>query len=146
MARYHGTTAATWLADKRKAIDEAEKVYLEVLAIQPMAPPRWVVAATARVAEMRGGISDELRSLPAPRGWKSKGPSPWGRRWEEVWADWKALREQAGAPSLAHAKEAYRRCASESVKYQWVTRGRSRATRGCHSATRQSIRASTSSC
>jgi hypothetical protein len=123
VARYFRTEVVGWIAEKRKAIEETEKAYLEVASLKPLPSPRWMVASSARVAELRGRLATELSSAPAPAGWKKQGASPWGRRWEDVWADWRVPREAAGAPLLASAKAANRLCVELSVKYQWTDEG-----------------------
>ncbi len=107
-----------WAAQRRAAVDEVEKAYLEVLAIQPMAPPKWVVAAAARVAQMRGKLAAEIRATPAPKGWKAQGTSPWGKDWAEVRAGWMEALDQACAPDEARAMAAHQRCVALSAKLQ----------------------------
>jgi tetratricopeptide (TPR) repeat protein len=110
---------ATWLGQRRTAIAEAEKAYLEVLGIQPASPPKWVIASAARVARMHGRLAAQLLSLPLPKSWKDHGPSPWGAPWEEVRAAFRSGLAEASDPLLTRAKAAYRSCADLSVKYQY---------------------------
>jgi len=112
------TTLANAIAARRKAIDEAEKAYLEVLALQPFPPPRWVVASAARVARMHGLLAAEIRATSAPRSWKKQGASPWGSSWEEIRAAWADALDEASEPERLRAKGAYRRCVDLSVKFQ----------------------------
>jgi hypothetical protein len=106
------------VALKRKALEEAEGFYLEVMKIQPVPPPRWVVAANARVARMRGLLAAELRALPAPKSWKRKGESPWGVRWEDIRAAWRDMLIDTSEPEYQKARAAHRRCVELSVKMQ----------------------------
>jgi tetratricopeptide (TPR) repeat protein len=108
------------LVARRNAMAEAEKAYLEVLAIEPLPPPRWVVSAAARVARMRSLFAAELRALPAPKGWKQRGESPWGSRWEDVRAAWRDTLIEASEADYRAAEAANRRCVDLSVKFQWI--------------------------
>jgi TolA-binding protein len=119
IAEFAAQKLAPALAARRKAVDDAEKVYLAVLDIQPIPPPRWVIAAAARVAQMHGRLAAELRALPAPKGWKQQGTSPWGARWEDVRAAWTEALDAAGEPERAKAKAANRKCLDLSVKFQY---------------------------
>jgi tetratricopeptide (TPR) repeat protein len=103
---------------RRKAVEDAEKAYREVLEIQPVPPPRWVVAAAERVARMRGLLAAELRALPAPQSWKRTGRSPWGSRWEDVRSLWRDALLDASEPDHLAARAAYRRCLELSLTMQ----------------------------
>jgi tetratricopeptide (TPR) repeat protein len=120
VAAYTSGPLATWLAQRRTAIGDAEKAYAEALAIQPLPPPKWEVASAARVAQMHGKLAAQLLTAPLPKSWKSRGPSPWGPTWEAVRADFRGALEQASDPLLARAKAAYRSCVDLSVKYQYI--------------------------
>lgn len=113
---YLGTKLGAWAAQRRAAIDEAEKAYRAIAALEPQAPPKWEVAAAERVARMRGKLAAEIRSTPAPKGWKAQGPSPWGKDFAELHAAWAEALEQLSAPEEARAKVAYRGCVSLTAK------------------------------
>jgi tetratricopeptide (TPR) repeat protein len=118
VAEFVRAKLAPAVVERRRAIDEAEKAYLEVLAIQPMPPPEWTIAAASRVARMHSLLAAEIRALPAPKAWKKQGASPWGATWEEVRAAWVELLEAASAPVEQRAKADHRRCADLSVTHQ----------------------------
>lgn len=111
---------ATWFAQRRTAIDEAEKLYLAGVSVQPMPSPRWVVASAARVARMQGMFVAELRAAPLPKSWKPTGPSAWGSSWEDVRAAYREALDQASEPIRARARAAYRVCLDYSMKYQYA--------------------------
>jgi hypothetical protein len=113
---YLGTKLGAWVAQRRAAIDEAEKAYRAIAALEPQAPPKWEVAAAERVAWMRGKLAAEIRATPAPKGWKAQGPSPWGKDFTELRAAWVDALEQLSAPEEARAKLAYRGCVSLTAK------------------------------
>ncbi|MBL8740642.1 MAG: hypothetical protein JNK04_06105, partial [Myxococcales bacterium] len=84
------------LQKKRAAVAEAEKLYGEIPALQPVPPPTSTVEAAARVARMRG----------------------------QLWAQAHlALGAEAAEPMLADAQMAYRMCVSLGAKFQVVTPG-----------------------
>jgi tetratricopeptide (TPR) repeat protein len=116
IAELLATKVAPVMTARRKAVEDAEKAYFEVLEIQPIPPPRWVVAAAERVARMRGLLAAELRALPAPKSWKRQGRSPWGPRWEDVRAAWRDALIDASEPDHLAARAAYRRCVELSLK------------------------------
>jgi len=119
IAEYAAQKLAPAMMARQKAIEDAEKAYVEVLDIQPLPPPRWVVRAAARVARMRSLFAAEIRALPAPKAWKRQGASPWGARWEDVRARWTETLDAAAEPERARAKAAHRRCVDLSVRFQY---------------------------
>src|SRR5262249_42563569 len=46
------TKVSDWSKKKGAAIQDAEKAYLAVVEIQPVPPPRWVIASASRVGQM----------------------------------------------------------------------------------------------
>src|SRR5262249_43889620 len=78
------TKGADWIKKKRTAIEEAEREYLKIKDMKP-APPKWVIAAGARVGQMWGKFVAEFRAAPIPKEWLGSGPSPYGGvTWEEI--------------------------------------------------------------
>jgi tetratricopeptide (TPR) repeat protein len=111
---------AAWWKERRTAIDEAEKAYIAVLALQPMSPPKWVVASAARTARLHGRLAAQLLAAPIPKSWKAQGPSPWGPTWEQIRAEFRGGLAEASEPELGRAKGAYRMCVKLSVQYQYL--------------------------
>ena len=68
LGAYALTLVTPWVLRKHAAIDEAEKAYVEILDLQPVPPPRWVVDAAARVARMRAKLAAEIRRAADPEG------------------------------------------------------------------------------
>jgi tetratricopeptide (TPR) repeat protein len=118
IAAFTAKKLAPALAARRKAVEDAERAYLEVLDLQPAPPPRWVVAASARVARMRGLLAAELRALSAPASWKRQGEGPGGSRGDDVRAAWRDILIDASEPDQRAAHAAYQRCVELSVKMQ----------------------------
>jgi tetratricopeptide (TPR) repeat protein len=118
IAEFVATKLAPAMVARGKAVEDAEKAYLQVLELEPMPPPKWVVVAAARVARMRGLFAAELRALPAPKSWNQHGESPWATRWEDIRASWRDVLIDASEPEYRVARAAYRRCVELSVKFQ----------------------------
>ncbi|MEP7125114.1 MAG: hypothetical protein ABJE95_29560 [Byssovorax sp.] len=110
---------STWIKERRAAIEGAEKAYAEVLNLQPMAPPKWVVASASRVARMHARLRVELLTLPFPKSWKAQGASPWGAPWEEIRAAFRGRLDEVSEPMEARAKAAFKACVNTSVRYQY---------------------------
>jgi tetratricopeptide (TPR) repeat protein len=104
------TKVADWIKKKRPLIDEASVEYKKVVDLQPVPPPRWVIAAGSRVGEMWGGFVKEFRAAPIPDQMK--------KDYEIRTAYYGAL-DEASEPQKQQAKGAYEVCLGYSVKYQY---------------------------
>lgn len=119
MRRHLETAVVPWIRTKRLDIEGAEARYAEVLALQPMPPPRWVVDSTAAVAAMLGTFADEVtQSLPASAVRRGKTKTPIGVALDEAAS---GLRIRAAAAAKA--------CLDMSAKYLYVDE----RTRACES-------------
>jgi TolA-binding protein len=111
---------ADWQKKKRSALEDADKEYQKILGLQPVPPPRWVIAAGARVGQMKGRFVAEFRAAPIPNEWKKNGPSPFGDLlWEEIRGAYYAALDEASEPDKQAAKAAYKTCLDLSVKHQY---------------------------
>ncbi len=109
---------AEWIRRKRPMVEAVEREYLEVLDIQPV-PPRWAIAAGARVGQMWGKFVAEFRAAPIPREWLQHGPSPYGGlTWDEIRAAYYEEIDRASEPQRLRAKGAYKACLDYSLRYQ----------------------------
>jgi hypothetical protein len=105
------TAARDWYVAKQRAIEATEQLYVRVLDIQPVPPPRWVVAAAATVGIMWSDFVDEVRRAPVPERWKKD--AVLRRAYEGALAEWTK-------PLLAtHAKPAMRKCLEIGRNYQY---------------------------
>ncbi len=122
------TKARDWVGAKRTAIERAESAYKKVVDIKPAAPPRWVIAAAARVGGMWSGFVDDFRATPVPAEWQGDGPVPGagGVTFEDLRTEYQNKIDEASEPQLEQARGAYRTCRDYAVKYQ-VTDEHSRA-------------------
>jgi hypothetical protein len=99
-----------WIGKKRPLIEEASAEYKKIVDLQPVPPPRWVIAAGSRVGEMWGTFVKEFRAAPIPDSIK--------KDYELRTAYYGAL-DDASEPQKQQAKSAYGICLGYSVKYQY---------------------------
>jgi len=99
-----------WITKKRPLIDQASAEYKKIVDLQPVPPPRWVIAAGSRVGEMWGTFVKEFRAAPIPDFIK--------KDYELRTAYYGAL-DDASEPQKRQAKGAYEVCLGYSVKYQY---------------------------
>lgn len=99
-----------WIGKKRPLIDEATKEYKKIVDLQPVPPPRWVIAAGSRVGDMWGKFVEEFRAAPIPDSIK--------KDYELRTAYYGAL-DDASEPQKQQAKGAFETCLGYSVKYQY---------------------------
>jgi hypothetical protein len=111
---------ADWQKKKRAAIEDADREYQKILGLQPVPPPKWVIAAGARVGQMKGKFVAEFRAAPIPKDWKQNGPSPFGDLlWEEIRGAYYSALDEASEPDKQAAKAAYKKCLDLSVQQQY---------------------------
>ncbi len=63
--RHIDTKVKEWLERKMAAITKVEREYAQIMAIQPVAPPRWVIAAGSRVGGLGSRASRALHRGPS---------------------------------------------------------------------------------
>jgi TolA-binding protein len=99
------------------------KDYQKITELQPIAPPRWVIAAASRAGMMWGNFVDDFRKAPYPKDWDKKGFVPGTGdtlSWNEIKATYLQSIDDASAPFKEQfAKPALKRCLDDSVKYQY---------------------------
>lgn len=99
-----------WMKKKRPAIEAAEKEYLKIVQLEPAPPPKWVIAAGARVGHMWGEFVREFRAAPIPASFKHD---------DELRGTYYAALDEASEPQKQRAKGAFETCLGYSVKYQF---------------------------
>lgn len=120
VARHLNTKVAEWLRRKRPAIELAEKEYLKIVEIQPAPPPRWVIAAAARVGRMWGNFVSDFRAAPLPKEWLQRGPLPGSTMtYDELRSSYFKQIDEAAEPQKRAAKGAFRTCLNYAVKFQY---------------------------
>jgi tetratricopeptide (TPR) repeat protein len=114
------TKVKDWIKKKRPAIEASEKEYLKIVLLEPVPPPRWVIAAGSRVGKMWGDFVVEFRSAPIPIEWKGKGNVPGTDvSYAELRGTYYQALDEASEPQKQQAKAAFKKCLDYSVKYQY---------------------------
>ncbi|HEY2406370.1 MAG TPA: tetratricopeptide repeat protein [Polyangiaceae bacterium] len=108
--KHINTKVKDWIMKKRPLIDKASVEYKKIVDLQPVPPPRWVIAAGSRVGEMWGKFVKEFRAAPIPESFK--------KDVEIRLAYFNAL-DEASEPQKQQAKGAFKTCLDYSVKYQY---------------------------
>jgi TolA-binding protein len=99
-----------WIGKKRPLIEVASTEYKKIVDLQPVPPPRWVIAAGSQVGSMWGQFVKEFRAAPIPEFMK--------KDYELRTAYYGAL-DDASEPQKQTAKGAFETCLGYSVKYQY---------------------------
>lgn len=120
--KHVNTKVAAWVKARRKAVEEAEKAYSAIVALQPVPPPRWVLSASSRVGELWGSFARQFRSTPVPGEWKKNGAVPGtpGLTYEELRTAYYTAIDEASEPMMARARAAYKTCQDLSAKYAYT--------------------------
>ena len=115
------TKVADWVKKKRPAIEDASKEYKKIVDLQPVPPPRWVIAAGSRVGQMWGKFVAEFRAAPIPKEWKGHGivPGTADLTYDELRGEYYAKLDEASEPQKQQAKGAFKTCLNYSVKFQY---------------------------
>ena len=108
--KHINTKVKDWIVKKRPLIEKASGEYKKIVDLQPVPPPRWVIAAGSRVGEMWGGFVKEFRAAPIPDAF---------RRDVEIRQTYYASLDEASEPQKQQAKSAFETCLGYSVKYQY---------------------------
>jgi hypothetical protein len=108
--KHINTKVKDWIVKKRPLIDKASAEYKKIVDLQPVPPPRWVIAAGSRVGEMWGTFVKEFRAAPIPDAF---------RKDVEIRQTYYASLDEASEPQKQQAKSAFETCLGYSVKYQY---------------------------
>jgi TolA-binding protein len=121
--RYMDKSLMPWVHKKQQAIEDVDKDYQKITELQPVPPPRWVIASASRAGMMWGAFVDDFRRAPYPKEWDRKGFVPGtgdSLSWNEVKATYLEHLDEASEPiKKEKAKPALKRCLDDSVKYQY---------------------------
>jgi TolA-binding protein len=98
-----------WIKHKRPLIEQATAEYEQILALKPAPPPRWVIAAGARVGSMWSEFVREFRAAPVPDAIRKDPPL--------LAAYWEAL-DAASEPQKQMARRAFETCTGYSARFQ----------------------------
>ncbi len=104
------TKVKGWVEKKKGSIEGAEAEYSKILKLEPIPPPRWVIAAGSRVGTMWGGFVGDFRRAPIP-GWMKKDDELRGVYYQNL--------DASSEPIKQRAKGAFETCLKLSVKHQY---------------------------
>lgn len=113
------TKISEWLKKKQIAVDEAEREYQKILNLQPVSPPRWVIASAGRVGFLWSKFVSEFYRAPTPKEWKSNVPLPGtsipGTEIKKMFLE---QLSSLSEPYKERSKQAFKVCVDFSVKYR----------------------------
>jgi hypothetical protein len=120
VSKHINTKVKDWVVKKREALEVTERAYMAILSLQPVAPPRWVIAASARVGQLWAKFATEFRAAPVPKEWRSNGLIPNSNMtFAELRNMYYEALDEASAPLRDTAKAAFETCQKNSVRFQW---------------------------
>jgi tetratricopeptide (TPR) repeat protein len=131
--KFVNTKVADWMKKKAQAIVKVESEYKKIVDLQPIPPPRWVIAAGSRVGLLWGGFVDDFRRAPYPKDWDKKGcavacGTADELSWAEIKGNYQTNLDNASQPfkdgttfngNRVGAKPALVTCLAYSLKYQY---------------------------
>jgi tetratricopeptide (TPR) repeat protein len=107
--RDHLTESWMPLKGESDRIRRLTEAYKRVVDLQPVPSPRWVIAAASRVGDLWAHLSDRARAAGTVG----------ARRRRDLAAAYQKALEEATAPWVESAKQAFHTCVAYSAKYQW---------------------------
>lgn len=110
ISKHIGTKVKDWYVKKKVMITEAAGVYKKIIDLQPVPPPRWVIAAGSQVGAMWGKFVADFRSAPIPKEWE--------KDFEIKTAYYGAL-DDASEPFKEQAKGAFVICMAYTATHQY---------------------------
>src|SRR5690606_13776860 len=108
--KHINTKVKDWIQKKKPLVDAATAEYKKIVDLQPLPPPKWVIAGGAQVGSMWSTFVEEFRAAPIPDKMK--------KDYEIRTAYYGAL-DDASEPLKLIAKGAYKTCLEYSVTYQY---------------------------
>lgn len=109
LSRFMSGPLHAWMSKRRQAVERVEGAYGQVLALQPAAPPRWIVASAARVGQLWADFAEAYHELNANLFEKTASQ-------EEV-SKWWSLAGPITEPRLDRARSAYEKCRDTAERY-----------------------------
>jgi hypothetical protein len=103
-----------WVKEKRSLIEDAEQGYGKIAALEPTPPPRWVVDASARIAQLWGAFAAQYRTPGLPKPWTQIATSGAFASMRKVLYE---NLDTASEPLRAKARTAFEKCHDDSVRF-----------------------------
>lgn len=110
ISKHIGTKVKDWYTKKKDMITAASLEYKKVIDLQPVPPPRWVIASGSQVGAMWGKFVSDFRSAPIPKEWE--------KDYEIRTAYYGAL-DDASEPFKQQAKGAFVICMAYTAQHQY---------------------------
>jgi TolA-binding protein len=108
--KHINTKVKDWIGKKKPLIDDASAEYKKIVDLQPLPPPKWVIAAGARVGSMWAKFVEEFRAAPIPKSMSED---------YEIRTAYFGALDDASEPLKQIGKGAYKTCLEYSVTYQY---------------------------
>ncbi len=108
--KHINTKVKDWINKKKPLVQEATAEYKKIVDLQPLPPPKWVIAGGARVGGMWSKFVKEFRAAPIP--------DSMAKDYEIRTAYYGAL-DEASEPLKLIGKGAFKTCLDYSVTYQY---------------------------
>lgn len=99
-----------WVDKKRPAIEAAEAEYRKITELQPVPPPKWVIAAGSQAGSLWGNFVRDFRAAPIPGSIKKD---------VELRNAYYGGLDESSEPLKLRAKAAFETCLGLSVKHQF---------------------------
>ena len=99
-----------WVDTKRPAIEAAEAEYRKITELQPVPPPKWVIAAGSQAGGLWGNFVRDFRAAPIPGTIKKD---------VELRNAYYGGLDESSEPLKQRAKAAFETCLGLSVKHQF---------------------------
>jgi hypothetical protein len=110
ITKHIGTKVKDWFTKKKEMVTKASLEYKKIIDLQPVPPPRWVIAAGSQVGAMWGKFVTDFRSAPIPKEWE--------KDYEIRTAYYGAL-DDASEPFKEIAKGAFVTCIAYTAQHQY---------------------------
>ena len=111
---------AEWTRAREGIVRRADAAYAEAIELAPAAPPRQIVRAAARRAQLWGRFTAELRAAPIPRAWRAAGSSPSGQTWADVRQAYFRVLDEVSAPRLEITRARFEACQKRASELDWA--------------------------
>jgi hypothetical protein len=108
--KHINTKVKDWISKKKPLVEAATSEYKKIVDLEPLPPPKWVIAGGARVGDMWATFVKEFRAAPIPKSMSED--------YELRTAYFGAL-DEASEPLKLIGKGAFKTCLEYSVTYQY---------------------------
>jgi TolA-binding protein len=108
--KHINTKVKDWIAKKKPLVETATAEYKKIVDLQPLPPPKWVIAGGSRVGDMWSTFVKEFRKAPIPKSMAED---------YEIRTAYYGALDDASEPLKQIGKSAFKTCLEYSVTYQY---------------------------